>query len=136
MEKNRNRANIFFARIIIIVLAITFVAIVILAVLFGLPPKARAGEALRYHNQGISYLCDENAELAEVADEQFGINRVSVAEDIVVLPPSHFFRLIKEKAVGGRNDKDAEEVLQELIKDGVRLKMVLKKEIFRAERIK
>ena len=51
-------------------------------------------------------------------------------------PPAYFFRLIKEMAEGGQNEKDAEEVLQELIKDGVRLKMVLKKEIFRAERIK
>ena len=39
-------------------------------------------------------------------------------------------------AEGGQNEKDAKEVLQELIKDGVRLKTVLKKEIFRAERIK
>ena len=70
---------------------VLFMICAFLAIHFSLPKKARAAEALYYHKQGIFYLCDENAELAEVADEQFGINRILVGEDTTILPPRLLF---------------------------------------------
>jgi len=122
---------------------VVFAWVVVLAfcafmlVYFSFPAKARADESsIDYQRQVIIYLCDENAEMSKTLDDLIGINKISAKARTLILPTSHFFKLVKEMAMADEQGCGYEEIIRQLFNDNLNLGLALKYKINMAERIK
>lgn len=122
---------------VIFVWIVVLAVCVFLAIHFCFPTKARADEStIYYQKQAIIFLCDDNEELSQTLDDLVGINVTSPKMETIVLPPSYFFRLIKEVVVDGKWEDDYDVILEDLLRKNNQLKSTLAQRTFKAERVK
>ena len=123
---------------VIFVWVVILLVCAILAIHFSFPTKARADEStINYQKQAVIFLCDDNAELAQTLDDLVGINIIYFNTDnieVIISPTSHFFMVIKQMVMAGRQKEGYAEILDELLKENTRLKLTLKQRTFRARK--